>query len=138
MEYGASCEDVARVCHAHPVSSISFCYIRKFSSRKASSLYICLQDRRIISFSVVNITEKLRCCQLDLGHFFSMIGKNSLIWQKILSFLYAIQLHCLFGDIRIIFDPLTIANFQLCLLLKMRLSVDLEGRYTGYKTQQKD
>ena len=23
MEYGASCEDVARVCHAHPVS-ISF------------------------------------------------------------------------------------------------------------------
>lgn len=23
MEYGASCEDVARVCHAHPVSSFS-------------------------------------------------------------------------------------------------------------------
>ena len=23
--------------------------------------------------------------------------------------------------------------FQLCLLLKMRLSVDLEGRFTGYK-----
>ena len=22
MEYGASCEDIARVCHAHPVSSI--------------------------------------------------------------------------------------------------------------------
>lgn len=21
MEYGASCEDVARVCHAHPVSA---------------------------------------------------------------------------------------------------------------------
>lgn len=21
MEYGASCEDIARVCHAHPVSS---------------------------------------------------------------------------------------------------------------------
>ena len=36
MEYGASCEDVARVCHAHPVSSISFCYIRKFSSRKGT------------------------------------------------------------------------------------------------------
>ena len=25
---------------------------------------------RAISFSVVNITEKLRCCQLDLGWFF--------------------------------------------------------------------
>lgn len=24
MEYGASAEDVARVCHAHPVSSVSF------------------------------------------------------------------------------------------------------------------
>ena len=36
-----------------------------------NSLYICcLQDRRIISFSVVNITEKLRCFQLGLGHFF--------------------------------------------------------------------
>ncbi len=23
MEYGASCEDVARVCHAHPVSSLN-------------------------------------------------------------------------------------------------------------------
>ena len=44
------------------------------------------------------------------------------------------QLLCLFDEIRIIFEPLTIAIFQLCLLLKMRLSVDLEGRYTGYKT----
>ena len=26
-----------------------------------------------------------------------------------------------------------ISIFQLCLLLKMRLSVDLEGRFTGYK-----
>ena len=42
------------------------------------SLYICLQDRRIIPFSVVNITEKFRCCQLDLGNFFSMIGKTKL------------------------------------------------------------
>ena len=38
-----------------------------------------------------------------------------------------------FDEIRIIFEPLTIAIFQLCLLPKMRLSVDLEGRYTGYK-----
>ena len=31
MEYGASCEDVARVCHAHPVSLI-FLLLRKASS----------------------------------------------------------------------------------------------------------
>ena len=35
--------------------------------------------------------------------------------------------------IRVIFKPLMIAIFQSCLLLKMRLSVVLEGRYTGYK-----
>ncbi len=26
MEYGASCEDVARVCHAHPVSVLNIVY----------------------------------------------------------------------------------------------------------------
>ena len=31
---------------------------------------ICLQDRQIISSSVVNITGKLRCCQHDLGRIF--------------------------------------------------------------------
>ena len=25
MEYGASCEDIARVCHAHPVSFLFYC-----------------------------------------------------------------------------------------------------------------
>ena len=52
---------------------------------------------------------------------------KSLIWRKLLSFLYAIQLHCLFDEIRIIVVPLTIAIFHLCLPPKMRLSVDLEG-----------
>lgn len=28
MEYGASCEDIARVCHAHPVSIGSFLYAK--------------------------------------------------------------------------------------------------------------
>ena len=42
-------------------------------------------------------------------------------------------MHCLFDKIGIIFEPLTIAIFQFCLLPKMRLSVDLEGRFTGYK-----
>ena len=35
-------------------------------------------------------------------------------------------------EIRIIFEPITIAIFRLCLLPKMRLSVDLEGRCTAY------
>ena len=48
--------------------------------------------------------------------------------------MYAIQLLYLFDEIRIIFEPLRIAIFQLCLLQKMRLSVDLEGRFTGYKS----
>jgi dihydrolipoamide dehydrogenase len=26
MEYGASCEDVARVCHAHPVNDLAIIY----------------------------------------------------------------------------------------------------------------
>jgi pyruvate/2-oxoglutarate dehydrogenase complex dihydrolipoamide dehydrogenase (E3) component len=30
MEYGASCEDVARVCHAHPVS---FCLSLRLPNR---------------------------------------------------------------------------------------------------------
>ena len=47
--------------------------------------------------------------------------------------MHAIQLLCLFDEIRMIFEPLTIAIFQLCLLPKMRLSVDLKGRLTGYK-----
>jgi hypothetical protein len=40
------------------------------NGRNTDSLYICLQELRIISFSVVNMTEKSRCCQLDLGRFF--------------------------------------------------------------------
>lgn len=39
MEYGASCEDVARVCHAHPVSQeqpislvISFNFVHHFQT----------------------------------------------------------------------------------------------------------
>ena len=27
MEYGASCEDIARVCHAHPVRNFEFAFI---------------------------------------------------------------------------------------------------------------
>jgi hypothetical protein len=49
-----------------------------FDNFVSYSLYIRLQELRIISFSVVNLTEKSRCCQLDLGRFFSMIGKNCL------------------------------------------------------------
>ena len=41
----------------------------------SNSLYICLQELRIISLSVVNMTEKLWCCQLDLGHFLSWLER---------------------------------------------------------------
>ena len=35
-----------------------------------NSLYFCLHELRIILFSVVNMTEKLRCCQPDLWRVF--------------------------------------------------------------------
>ena len=38
--------------------------------------------------------------------------------------------------IRVIFEPLMILIFQSCLLPKMRLSVVLEGRYTGYECKK--
>jgi dihydrolipoamide dehydrogenase len=37
MEYGASCEDIARTCHAHPVSSASAC---DFSSQAFSLAWL--------------------------------------------------------------------------------------------------
>ena len=52
---------------------------------------------------------------------------------KIIKFSVCYTIALVFDEIRIIFDPLTIAIFKLCLLPKMRLSVNLEGRYTGYK-----
>ena len=41
----------------------------QFCARYTHSLYICLQELRIISFLVVNMTEESQCCQLDLGRF---------------------------------------------------------------------
>ena len=43
-----------------------------------------------------------------------------------------LELQELTFEIRVIFEPLMIAIFQSCLLPKMRLSVFLEGRFTGY------
>ena len=39
------------------------------------SLYICLQELRIISISVVNMTEESQCCQLDLGRFLAWLER---------------------------------------------------------------
>ena len=47
MEYGASCEDVARVCHAHPVSDFV-------------SLLITLQWIKRIFLSFQTVSEALR------------------------------------------------------------------------------
>ena len=44
--------------------------VGKLQDLYSNNLHICLQELRMISFSVVNMTEKLRCCQLDLGHCF--------------------------------------------------------------------
>ena len=38
----------------------------------------------------------------------------------------------LFEEISIVFEPLTIAIFQLCLLPKIKSSINFEGRFTGY------
>lgn len=41
MEYGASCEDIARVCHAHPVSFFNeslFLFVLVFDSKHFSLL----------------------------------------------------------------------------------------------------
>ena len=32
MEYGASCEDIARVCHAHPVRAFKFAFINRLNN----------------------------------------------------------------------------------------------------------
>ena len=50
MEYGASCEDVARVCHAHPVR-LSFLYVL------AENNELCCWCRRILVTLGINSTE---------------------------------------------------------------------------------
>ena len=44
MEYGASCEDIARVCHAHPVSTDleSNCSIQQGDLKRVDSPNVCL------------------------------------------------------------------------------------------------
>ena len=42
---------------------------------ESHSLYICLQELRIISFSIVNMTEKSRWCQFDLGRFLAWLER---------------------------------------------------------------
>ena len=52
--------------------------MKKTTKVKSMIAYIsALKEPRIISFSVVNMTEKLQCCQLDLGLFF-----NFLVWLE--------------------------------------------------------
>ena len=52
------------------------------SHHQALIAYIsAFKELRIISFSVVNMTEKPQCCRLDLGRFISMIGKNLTVYK---------------------------------------------------------
>ena len=47
MEYGASCEDVARVCHAHPVRSFDF----SKTNKRTHSFQFLLDMVRVIKRS---------------------------------------------------------------------------------------
>ena len=114
---------------------------------------ICLQDRRIISFSVlckhnwniaiINVSKIIlissnkqrnciahrklnNSCQVKLPFF-------SLLLPSFVLFLNSSFKSCK----KIAPDQAdNISIFQLCLLLKMRLSFDLEGRFTGYKSRK--
>ena len=61
--------------HFRGLQSNNVLITKCFLFMELHSLYICLQHPRIISFSVVNMTEKLWCCQLDLGHFLSWLER---------------------------------------------------------------
>ena len=45
MEYGASCEDIARVCHAHPVSTGSQGWL---ADSPGFSVDLCNQITRVV------------------------------------------------------------------------------------------
>ena len=49
MEYGASCEDIARVCHAHPVNDFAIIYSYSFTivAQKVAVKY-ARQQKRIV------------------------------------------------------------------------------------------
>ena len=69
---------------------------------ESNSLYICLQELRLILFSVVNMTEKLQCCQLDLGLFlawFERFIQRNHEKQKNMSFFFlSLQLFLMRGN----------------------------------------
>ena len=58
---------------------------------------------------------------------------NDSCQKKLLKILDIIEFQEWTFEIRVIFEPFSIAIFQSCLLPKMRLSVVLEGKYIGYK-----
>ena len=60
-----------------------------------------------------------------------MRGNNS-CQNKLLKIIHIIEFQEWTFEIRVIFEPFSIAIFQSC-LPKMRLSIVLEGRYIGYK-----
>lgn len=58
MEYGASCEDLARVCHAHPVSRKN-CFL---ADRKPNVIG-CKKNFRVF-LDLVRIIERSKSCSL--------------------------------------------------------------------------
>lgn len=51
MEYGASAEDVARVCHAHPVSSISLFAINLLITLLFQTCAEALREANLAAYS---------------------------------------------------------------------------------------
>ena len=61
LEYGASCEDIARVCHAHPTCSEAFRW--KFCSLFWAHFYVCIWDV-VMKAKAVNDPNHSRSCSL--------------------------------------------------------------------------
>ena len=59
MEYGASAEDVARVCHAHPVSTASHTTVPEFTHIMCLSIDLCRSIERSSTHGLQWTSNKL-------------------------------------------------------------------------------
>lgn len=105
MEYGASCEDVARVCHAHPVRIILlFFFYANCGAEKIFSKFICAFIFHSISnFHNTFLKHLLVCLQHDsiieffCRHVLKLFEKQ--IWlatlENRLTFSDAVRIFCI-------------------------------------------
>ncbi len=50
MEYGASAEDVARTCHAHPVCCVYLLYVKCFGCMLHLETFCSIQNDTVLPF----------------------------------------------------------------------------------------